>query len=301
VARLHFQEVTEIDNRANHGVHIIAALAFRGYDLFQRGVRLDARVALHLRRIFQVVGRQELQQLAADCHRVLIVFRDEVDDAGMHHVRIRSAELLGRHVLARYLLNYLRPGNKHLGLPGLDDEIGERRAIRRSARAGTANQRDLRDRAREHDIRVENLPVAGERIDTLLHARAAGIVYENERRSGFQRLVHDFGDFDRMDLAGRAARHCEILAGKVNQPPADGGRAGHYAVGRQILSGHSEQGGAVLREKPGFFEAVWVNERVDPVARGQLSGLAVFLELVGAAALHHLVAPLMKIRDFVLH
>ena len=53
---------------------------------------------------------------------------------------------------------------------------------------------------------VKDFAVAGERIDALLHARAAGIVDEDERRSGLQRLLHDLGDLDGVHFAGRTAR-----------------------------------------------------------------------------------------------
>jgi len=52
------------------------------------------------------------------------VFGDEVNHAGMGHVRFRAAQLFGRHILARNALDYRRTGDEHLSLTGLDDEVG---------------------------------------------------------------------------------------------------------------------------------------------------------------------------------
>ena len=81
----------------------------------------------------------------------------------LRHVRFRAAQLLGRDALAGDPLDHLRSGDEHLRLARLNDEIGERRAVRRPARARTADQRDLRHRAGKHHVGVEHLAVAGER------------------------------------------------------------------------------------------------------------------------------------------
>ena len=139
-------------------------------------------------------------------------------------------------------------GNEHLRLARLNDEIGQRRAVGRAARAWAANQRDLRNRAGKHHVGVKHLAIAGKRVDALLHARAAGIVDEDERRTGLQRLLHDFGNFDGVHFAGRAAGHREVLAGQVHQPAGNRCRAGHHAIRGHTLARHAEQSRSGARQ-----------------------------------------------------
>jgi hypothetical protein len=54
-----------------------------------------------------------------------------------------------------------------------DHEVHQRRRVRRAARTGTTDHRDLRHDAGEQDVGVEDVAVAGECIDTFLNARAA--------------------------------------------------------------------------------------------------------------------------------
>ena len=256
VARLHFQKIAEIHDLRDHVADVVALLVVRRHDVVQRRVGIHVRVAFHARRIFQIVEGRKLSSFCAEQHGMPVVFGDEVDHAGVGHVGFGAAQLLRGHALAGDALDHLRAGDEHLRLARLDDEVGQRRAVGRAARAGPADQRDLRHRAGEHHVGVEDLAVAGERIDALLHARAARIVDEDERRAGLQGLLHDLGDLDRVHLAGRTAGDREVLAGQVHQAAADGGRAGHHAVRRQVFPGHAEQRGAVLGEQAGLLEAV---------------------------------------------
>ena len=169
-------------------------------------IGFEIGIAFHLRRVFQVVGRQEAEQLLADRDGMVVVFGDEVNHAGVGHVRFRAAQLFGRHAFAGDALDDRRAGDEHLGLAGLDDEIGQGGAVGRAARAGAADQRNLRHRAREHHVRVKDLAVAGKGIDAFLNARAARIVDEDEGRAGLQGLLHDLRHLDGMDFAGRTAR-----------------------------------------------------------------------------------------------
>ena len=177
----------------------------------------------------------------------------------------------------------------------------KRRAVSGAARAWSADERDLRHRARKHHIGVEHLSVAGERIDALLHARAARIVNEDKWRAGFQGLLHDLGHLDRMDFAGRTARHREILTGKMHEPAADRGGAGYHAVGREGFVGHAEQNGPVFGEQAGLFETPFVHHQLDSFSGGLLPLSMLLLQLVDAAALHRLLAPLPQFFDSLLH
>ena len=231
----------------------------------------------------------------------MVVLGDEVDHAGIGHVRLRTAQLLRRHALAGDALDHLRTGDEHLRLARLNDEIGQRRAVGRAARARSADQRDLRHRAGQHHVGVEDLAIAGERIDAFLHARAARIVDEDERRAGLQRLLHDLGDFDGVHFAGRTAGHREILARQVHQAAADGRRAGHHSVGRKALAGHAEQRGAMLGEQAGLLETARIHQRVHSFARRQLAALVLLFEPVRAAAQHRFAGALAELGDLLLH
>jgi hypothetical protein len=136
VAGLDFEEVAEIHHRGDHLEHVVGLLGVDRHQGFEQRVGVDGAVALDLRRVFEVVGGQEAEQLLAQQNGVAVVLGDEVDHAGMDHVGFRPAQLLGRHRLAGNLLDHLRPGDEELGLAGLDDEVGERRAVGGAAAQG---------------------------------------------------------------------------------------------------------------------------------------------------------------------
>ena len=271
VSGLHFQEIGEVDHPRDHLAHIVALFGVGGHHVIQFRIGFEIGIAFRLRRIFQVVGRQEAEQLLADRYRMVVVFGDEVNHAGMGHVRFRAAQLFGGHVFAGDALDDRRAGDEHLRLAGLDDEVGQRGAVGRAACAGSADQRNLRHCAREHHVRVKNFAVAGKGIDAFLNARAAGIVDEDEGRACLQGLLHDFGHFDGMDFAGRTAGDGEVLAGQMHQPAVDRCGAGHHAIRRKAFAGHAEQHGAMFGEQAGFFETVRIHHRFDSLSGRQLA------------------------------
>jgi hypothetical protein len=203
-------------------------------------------------------------------------------------------EFFGGHILAGHTLDHLRAGNEHLGAARLNDEIGQRRAVGRAARAGAQDEGDLGHRAGKHDVGVKDLPIAGERIDALLHARAARIVHEDERGPGLQRLHHDLGDFDGVDLAGRPAGDREVLTGQVHQASPDGGGAGDHAIGRHTLALHSEEHGTMLGEQPGLIEALRIEQSIDSLARRQLTRFALLFQFFRATAENNIRGALLQ-------
>ncbi len=74
-----------------------------------------------------------------------------------------------------------------------------------------------------------------------------------------------------MHLARGAARHREVLAGKMDKAAIDGCATGHHAVGGQFLLCHAEVGRAMLREEADLLEAVAVHELFHALARRQLA------------------------------
>ena len=165
---------------------------------------------------FQVVRGQEAEQALADLDGLLVVLGDEVNHAGVRHVRIGAAECLGGDLLAGDLLDDLGPGDEHLGLAGHDDEVGQGRRVGRAAGAGPADQGDLGDGPGKFDIGEEDPAVARKRVDAFLDAGSARIVDEDERAAGVQRQLHHVGDLVAVELARRAAQDGEVLAGQVD-------------------------------------------------------------------------------------
>ena len=67
-------------------------------------------------------------------------------------------------------------------------------------------------------------------------------------------------------------------------PPVDGAVAGDDAVAEDLLLVHAEVGAAVGDELVELDEAARVEQQVDALARGQLAGLVLALDALGAAA-----------------
>ncbi len=129
-----------------------------------------------------------------------VILGDEMDHPGVDHVGIRPAELLGGHRFAGDLLDDLRPGDEELGLAGLDDEVGERRAVGRPAAQGPQISEICGTIPDSSTLALSTLAVALQRIDALLHPRAARIVDEHKGQTRLEGLVHDLGDLYRMHL-----------------------------------------------------------------------------------------------------
>ena len=169
------------------------------------------------------------------------------------------------------------------------------------AGTGAADERNLRHRAGEHDVGVEDPAVAGQRVDALLDAGAAGVVDEDERAAALERQLHHVGDLEGVDLAGGAAEDGEVLAGEVDEPAVDGGGAGDDAVGRDLLAGQAEVDLAVLGEQADLLEAAGIDQGVDALAGGELALLLLLGQALGPAALLEALCVLAEVLDQVLH
>jgi hypothetical protein len=200
----------------------------------------------------------------------------KVDHPRIVHLGARAAELFGCDHLVGHLLDHRGPGDEHVGVARLDDEIGERGAVSGPTRARPADERDLRDHPGEQHVVIEDACVTGQRANALLHARAAGIVNEYEGRAGVQGVAKRIGDLIAVDFAGRAAGHREILRGHVHRASADLTAAGDHAVGGKRFIGHPEKRGPVLRKEAGFLEGIAVQQGGQPFPGGEFA-LAVLL------------------------
>ena len=217
-------------------------------------------------------GRNESSRLQIS-RRLHVVLRHEVHHPGLVHLRAHAAQFLRRYHLAGHLLDHRGPGDEDQPVARLDDEIGQRRAVRRAARAGSADQRNLRHHAGEHHVLVKDARIPRQAGDAFLHARAARIVDEDERRAGLHRRLHGVGDFVGVDLARRAAGHGEILAGHMDRPPGDPPAPGDHSIGRQILIAHAEEFAVVLGEQPRFLEGIAIQQQGHAFPRGEFSAL----------------------------
>ena len=74
-----------------------------------------------------------------------------------------------------------------------------------------------------------------------------------------------------MPLGNRTAEHGEILAEHIDQPAVDRARTRHHAVTRHGLLGHAEIDAIVLDVSVDLLEAAFIEQDIEPLARGQLA------------------------------
>ena len=290
-----------VDDGVNDVLHVVRLVRAFRQDRVQLGLaRSIGVVARGDGRALLVVLRQEPQQPAHERQRLVFVRADEVRDAALRGVDVRPAELLGRHRLARDLLHDLGPGQEHVArAPRHADEVGDRRAVDRAARAGTENEADLRHDAGVQDVLEEDVGVAGKRVDALLDPRAARVVEADDRRAHLGRQVHDLADLLRVGLRQAAAEDGEVLAEHEHQPPVDGPVAGDDPVGERLLLFHPEVRAAVRDEGVELLEAPFVEQPVDALAGGVLALPVLFLDAGVAAGPVRLLAQVGEFEDLV--
>jgi hypothetical protein len=164
------------------------------------------------RRLFAVVRRQEADEAANHHQGFDVVLESEVGDAGLGGMGDRAAEFFGGHVFVGHRLDHFRAGDEHVRrVLDHEDEVGHRRAIDRAAGAGPHDQRNLRHHARGENVALEDVGVTGERRDTFLDARPAGVVETDHRGADLDRVVHDLADLFGVRFRQRAAEDGEIL------------------------------------------------------------------------------------------
>ncbi len=196
-----------------------------------------------------------------------------------------AAELLLRDFLVRDGLDDVRAGDKHIGgLAGHEDEVGDGRGIDRAAGASPHDGADLRDDAARQGVAQEDVRIARERHHAFLNARAAGIVQADQRRSIAHRQVHDFANLQGVGFGKRAAEDGEVLREDVHEPALDAAEPGDEAVAGRPLGLHAEVRAAVGDELVELFEAAFIEEQVDALARGELSGFVLAFAALRTAA-----------------
>ena len=235
--------------------------------------------------LLPVAVGQEADQLADLLEAFLLALGEEVGIAGDLRLHAGAAELLHRDFLAEHRLDDFRPGDEHLGdLVDDEDEVGQRRRIDGAAGAGPEDDGDLGNDAGSQGVAVEDLAVAGQRVDAFLDARAAGVVDADDRDAHLDGVIHDLGDLARVHQAERTAGHGEVLRIDADRAAVDRAGAGDDAVGGKLLVVHAEILAVVLDEQVVLMERAFIEQRGDPLACGHLAaGLLLADGLVAAA------------------
>ena len=107
--------------------------------------------------------------------------------------------------------------------------------------------------------------------------------------------------FSAMRLGQRAAEHGEVLREDVDQPAVDAAVAGDDAVAVELLLLEAEVGRPVRDEPVELDEAAFVEQEVEPLARGELALGVLRLDARGAAALLRLGAAALEEVELVAH
>ena len=259
-------------------------------------VRRGRVVGLDDRGFFEVVGRQEGQQVAGEVDAVLLVLGLVVGHAGPDGVRVRPAQLLEGDLLTGHRLDHVRAGDEHVRCPVHHErEVGDRRRVDRAARARPHDQRDLRDHARGHHVPVEDLPEQAERDHTLLDPGPAAVVDADDRAADLQRVVHHLDDLGAVDLAERPAEHREVLAEHADRAAVYRAVPGDHAVAVRPVLFDAEVGGPVPGELVELHERARVQQLLDPLPRGQLSPRVLLPHRLRGAGVHGLLAAPLQV------
>ena len=145
---LDFEEIPTVHNAGDDFPHIVALLALNGNNVTQFVIGFHHRIGIHHRRLLRVVLRQEAQQFLGDQDCLFVIIGNEVNVAGLGHVGIGTAKLFGGDFFTGDRLNHAGAGNKHIGLPGLDNEVGEGRRIGGAPGTGASNDGNLGNQTR---------------------------------------------------------------------------------------------------------------------------------------------------------
>ena len=134
--RLNLEEILVIEYSCEYRPDIVADLGFRRHYVVQLRIDFQFIGASQARRIFQIVRRQETQQAPAQRQRTIVVLGNEVNHARTITFAPR-ARPIAAVTLSPVTCLITCGGDEHLRAPGLDDEIGQRRAVGCTARTRT--------------------------------------------------------------------------------------------------------------------------------------------------------------------
>src|SRR5271167_3250398 len=146
-AGLDFEEILVVDNALEDAANVVGDFGVCGHHMIELGIRFQWALEGQPWRIFLIVGRQEAQEAPAEQQRPFVILGYQMHDPRPVHLGRRPAQLLGRYHLPGHLLNDLWSGDEHLRAPGLNNEVGDRGAVRCASRAWAADDGDLGNRS----------------------------------------------------------------------------------------------------------------------------------------------------------
>ena len=120
-------------------------------------------------------------------------------------------------------------------------------------------------------IALKNLGVARKTGDTFLNARTAGIVNANHWRAILHRHIHDLADLLGVRFGQRSTKNRKVLTKDIDHAAVHGAPAGDHAVACRFAFGHAEIGRAMRHKHIEFFKRAFVEQKLHPLARGQLA------------------------------
>ena len=233
------------------------------------------RLAGALGQIGQVVARR--RQAGA------LVGRQQIAAARDLAVHARAAHLLERDLLADHHLGHARRAEVHRRvLVDHEHDVAERRDVRAARRRRPEQQADLRHRARQPHLVVEDAPrvaAPGEHVDLIGDARARRIDQVEQRHAQPARGLLDADDLLDRARAPRAGLDRRVVGHDRDRPAVHAADAGHHAVGGQVGRGRvGEQ--AVLDE---VLAVRSIAQQRDALAAEQLARGGVALVVLGRA------------------
>ncbi|GAA3695794.1 hypothetical protein GCM10022420_096880 [Streptomyces iranensis] len=299
--RLRLEELGVVEDVLDHRVHAVRLVGAVGHEGVQLEVLVrdgEVRLLGEDRRPGEVVGRQVRQQLLDVFDGVLLVAGHVMGHAGGGVVGAGAAQLLEADVLTGDGLDDVRAGDEHVrGLVDHDREVGDRRGVHGSPRAGAHDQADLRDDTARVGVAAEDLTVGTEGGHALLDAGAAGVVDADDRAAGLQREVHHLDDLLAVDLAQRAAEDGEVLGEHGHRAAVHRAVPGDDAVAVGAVVVQAEVGGAVPGELVELHEGALVEQQLDPLTGRQLALDVLLFDGACGAGVRRLPDTALEIRE----
>jgi len=287
VGRLDFHEAVTVEDGINHVTNVVRAIRTIGNDAVERFFHAADRIfGNNARRLFVVILRQIAEQLLDKVKAIFFRFRGQMRHAAGAHVHARAAQVINRNLLARHGLDNFRPGQEHIALAGHDDEIGQSRRIHCAACARTKNDGNLRDDAGRFDVTHEHFAVSSQAAHAFLNTGAARVTQADAGNTGFQRLVHDAGNFLRLHFGERAAQHREILCINGNATTVDLTETGDNGITDETLFIETKCSQVMRRHHTDFLERPFVEQKIDPLARRQFAACVLRVDTLLTTAQH---------------
>jgi hypothetical protein len=279
------EELAVIDDHLDDLLHIVGLVGRLGHDVGQLGREpLGVIIRAQQRRLLQIVGGQEAEQVPDVIEARLLVGGHEGGHAGLGGMTHGATKLLERDVLAGNRLHHVGAGDEHVaGLLDHEDEVGHGRAIDGAASTWPEDDADLGNHPGGLGVAVEDPTVGMEGDHPLLNAGAGTVVEADHRHADGGGQVHDLVDLFGEDLAQGTTEHGEVLAEHAHPPAVDGAETGDHpvGVGPVLLEAHAV--GSMTGQHIELLERAIVQQVVDALAGRHLALGVVLLHRPGGA------------------